>query len=122
MDLLCVVPENIYTLYLSHKRDFFLSPPPPPPTLLVISTELHTFLYLFIFIWSFIPPPPPQTSNVFLWGHYGDFFELHIQSSIHSLRHRTNHSSICKAALRSFFWDHNGPTELREVVLNFLLS
>ena len=100
MDLLCVVPENIHTLYLSHERDFFLSPPPPHPFSNL--TELHTYIisldFFFLYL-VFYTPPPPQTSNVFLWGHYGDVFELHIESSIHSLRHRTNLSSICTEIL-----------------------
>ena len=121
MDLLCVVPENIHTLYLSHEKHFFLSPPAPPPQPFSNLTELHTYiisLYFFLYL-VFFTPPPPQTSNVFLWGHYGDVFELHIESSIQSLRQRTNLSSICKVALRSFFWDHNGPTELGEVCFEF---
>ena len=85
MDLLCVVPENIHTLYLSHERDFFLSPSPPHPFSNL--TELHTYIIsLFFFLYLvFYTPPPPQTSNVFLRGHYGDVFELHFESSIHSL-------------------------------------
>ena len=106
-----------YPYIISFPRKAFFSKPHPFSNL----TELHTYiisLYFFLYL-VFYTPPPPQTSNFFLWGHYGDVFELHIESSIQSLRHRTNLSSICKVALRSFFWNHNGPTELGEVCFEF---